>query len=310
MIKKIILVLLSVLMGAVFLLSGYTKIYPIEPFEFTFVDIGIVGWQLTPFVARILIGLEFLIGILLVLNLNLKKIAYKLGIFTLVIFSIYLILLIAFSGNQGNCGCFGETIKMTPLQALIKNAVMLVVFYILNKYHEGWSFKGKWRGIALLVYVVALAYPFILNPVQLDYSESYLNKPEGNYYIPLDTLYNNARINIPPKTLSQGKQILVFASLTCPHCRTAAKKIHIINKKNPEIPFYFILNGDEITMKEFFEDTKTENIPHCMLGGRNFIYLAGTSLPRIYLINNSTVEHEVDYMELNQGEVERWLNLK
>lgn len=309
MLKKILFGILSALMGVVFIFSGYTKVYPIEPFEFTFVDIGVVSWQLTPFVARLLIGLEFLIGTLLILNFNLKKIAYKLGIFTLVIFSIYLILLIVFTGNHGNCGCFGETIQMTPLQALIKNAVMLVVFFILNKYHEGWSFNGKWKVISILIYLIALAYPFILNPVQLDYSEAYLNKPEANHILPLDSLYNNATVNIPPKSLSEGKRILVFVSLTCPHCRIAAKKIHIINEKNPNIPFYFILNGDDFRMKEFFEDTQTENIPHCMLLGRNFIYLAGTSLPRIYLINNGRVEHDINYMELNQMEIEKWLDL-
>src|ERR1700749_2558133 len=102
MIKKILLGLLCVLMGAVFIFSGYTKLYPIEPFEYTFVDIGVINWQLAPFVARILIGLEFLIGIILILNVNLKKLGYKLGISILVIFCIYLILLMFLSGNKGN----------------------------------------------------------------------------------------------------------------------------------------------------------------------------------------------------------------
>jgi len=79
MFKKIILGLLCVLMSAVFIFSGYTKLYPIEPFEYTFVDLGFINWQIAPFIARILIGLEFFIGILLLLNLGLRKIAYRSG---------------------------------------------------------------------------------------------------------------------------------------------------------------------------------------------------------------------------------------
>ena len=76
-------------MGAVFIFSGYTKLNPIEPFEFTFVDLGFINWKIAPFIARLMIGAEFLIGTLLILNLNLRKTTYKLGIGILIFFSIY-----------------------------------------------------------------------------------------------------------------------------------------------------------------------------------------------------------------------------
>ena len=102
MFKKILFGLLCTLMGAVFIFSGYSKLYPIEPFEYTFVDIGLFNWRIAPFVARILISCEFLIGILLVLNLQLRKVAYKFGIALLLVFCVYLILLMTLSGNKGN----------------------------------------------------------------------------------------------------------------------------------------------------------------------------------------------------------------
>ena len=311
MFKKNILGLLCVLMGAVFIFSGYTKLYPIEPFEYTFVDLGFINWQIAPFIARILIGLEFFIGILLLFNISLRKIAYKSGIAVLLIFCVYLILLIFFTGNKGNCGCFGTFIQMTPLQALIKNAIMLIGFFILYKYHDGWNFNKRPAIINSLLFVSAFAMPFILNPVELNYSEAYLNKPEENFKIELDTLYQHATLNVPPKTLSQGKHIIAFMSLKCPHCRIAANKIRIIHERNPSIPFYFVLNGAEKNLKPFFEETHTEDIPHCMLvGGKpinHFIYLAGTEMPAIYLMNNSIVEHTVYYIDLYQEEIEKWL---
>ncbi len=294
-------------MGGIFLYSGYTKLYPIEPFEYTFVDFGFINWQVAPFIARLMIAFEFFIGLLLVLNFNLRKLTYKLGIGVLVFFCIYLVLQIVLSGNKGNCGCFGSAIQMTPLQALIKNFIMLAVFFILYKFHPGWELKNKWKYLVILPFVFSLVMPFILNPVALDYSEAYLNKPENNFKLELDSLYNNATLSIPPKTLSKGKHVIAFMSLTCPHCRIAAKKIRILHERNPEISFYFVLNGDNEKLKPFFEDTKTEAMPHCILNGRNFVYLAGANLPCIYLINNSTVENSVNYIDLDEQELKNWL---
>lgn len=306
MIRKILFTTLCILMGAVFIFSGYTKLYPIEPFEYTFVDIGIINWQLSPFVARLMIGLEFLIGLLLVLNVSLRF-TYKLGISVLIFFCIYLLMLMYFTGNKGNCGCFGSMIVMTPLQALIKNIVMLVIFFVLYKFHQGWKLPYKLRLLIILPFLTAFAFPFILNPVELSYSEAYLNKPDENFDLPLDSLYNNASLNVPPKELSKGKHVITFMSLSCPHCRIAANKMRIMHELNPEIPFYMVLNGDEKKLEKFFEETHTQDIPHCMLLGKNFVYLAGLELPKIYLVNNSVVEFDIDYYTMDQEEIEKWL---
>jgi uncharacterized membrane protein YphA (DoxX/SURF4 family) len=307
MIKKTIYSIICTLIGAVFILSGFTKLFPIEPFEFTFVDLGFINWQVAPIIARFMIGAEFLIGILLVLNVNLKKITYKLAVTMLVFFCIYLLLLILIVGNKGNCGCFGSYIQMTPMQALIKNIVILSLFFILNKNYAGWELNKKYRLLIIIPCAFAILLPFILNPVELNYSEAYLNKPEANYKLELDSLYTKATLHIPSKSLSKGKHIIAFISMTCPHCRIAAKKIRIIHERNPKISFYFVLNGERKSLKPFFDDTHSENIPYCLLNGKNFVYLAGTSVPKIYLVNNGRVEHEVNYFSLDQDEIERWL---
>ena len=96
-------------------------------------------------------------------------------------------------------------------------------------------------------------------------------------------------------------------SLTCPHCRIAAKKLKLIKEKNPAISIYLVLNGDYKKIQPFFEDTEAHNLDYCILNGRNFIYLAGVNMPMIYMVNNSVVENSVDYMRLDQAEVEKWL---
>lgn len=320
MAKKILYIVLTSLIGFVFIVSAFTKggfgnimfprySSPIEPFEFTFVNIGVANWQTAPFIARILIGFEFFIGIILLFNLRFKKIGFKLATATLLIFSVYLILLMIFSGNKGNCGCFGEVFSMSPFWALVKNLGMIAVLYYLYRNHHG--LENKIATIFIVIsLVVSLALPFIWNPVELDYSEAYLNKPEENFKLELDSLYKDATLNVPPRTLSKGKHVIAFMSMSCPHCRIAAKKIRIMHERNPDISFYFVLNGKDEKLKPFFDDTQTESIPHCILNGRNFVYLAGLDMPAIFLVNNSVVEHWVNYIDLDQNEIEKWIGSK
>jgi uncharacterized membrane protein YphA (DoxX/SURF4 family) len=109
-ILKIVFFLLCSFMGLVFIYSGYTKLYPIETFEYTFVDLGIGGWRLAPFIARFMIGLEFFIGLLLITSMYIKRFTIKLTAVSLIIFCIYLIFIMISNGNNGNCGCFGTAI--------------------------------------------------------------------------------------------------------------------------------------------------------------------------------------------------------
>ena len=294
-------------MGFVFLFSGYTKLYPIEPFEYTFIDLGIGGWRLAPFIARFMIGLEFLIGFLLIFGLYTKKFTLKLTIASLIFFSVYLVFMIINSGNNGNCGCFGQVLVMTPLQALIKNAVMLVICLLIYKYYEGFDFGkiGKW--IFGVLFIFSFALPHILNYVDIDYSEAYLTKQEDHFKLELDSVYTSAKIHTPPKTLSTGKHIIAFMSMSCGHCRIAAKKMRLMKQQNPSIPMYLVLNGEYDMLSKFFDDTKARNIDYCVLNGRNFIYLAGLDLPAIYMLNNSIVENYIDYAHLDQTEIEAWL---
>jgi uncharacterized membrane protein YphA (DoxX/SURF4 family) len=298
--------MLCYITGALFIFSGISKIDPIEPFELTFVDIGF-NWKAAPFIARFIIGSELFIGTLLLINLNLRKLTYKLAISTLLLFSIYLIMQIIVNGNKGNCGCFGSYFPMTPLQALIKNIIMIGILIGLSRHHGGWELKKRWKSLIPLSFLVASALPFILNTIELNYSQAYLNKPENNFKLPLDSLQAVGEIKGIPKELSKGKHIIAFLSLSCPHCRIAANKLRIIHQRSPQIPVYFVLNGDKNDLNAFREDTRSENIPYALLEGRNFFFLAGFDLPAIYMTHNSMVENQISYPELNEEEIKKWL---
>ena len=83
---KILAVILSIACGTVFLVSAVTKLFPIEPFEYTFVELGITNWKYSVFVARFFIGFEFACGGLLILNFWLKRFTIPMVAFTLLAF--------------------------------------------------------------------------------------------------------------------------------------------------------------------------------------------------------------------------------
>ena len=192
---KLFLFTVSSILGLVFIYSAYTKLYPIEPFEYTFVDLGIGGWRVAPFIARFMIGLEFFMGFLLIFGIYFKRFTIKLTIASLLFFCVYLIFIMIKEGNNGNCGCFGTAIVMTPLQALIKNIVMLGVCLLINKFYEGFNFgrMGKW--LVGITFITAFALPHILNYVDFNYSAAYLTKKEDTFKLDLDSVYNNAKIH-------------------------------------------------------------------------------------------------------------------
>jgi uncharacterized membrane protein YphA (DoxX/SURF4 family) len=306
---KLTAILLSILLGLVFLYSGYTKLYPvIETFEFSFVEIGIGNWYTAPLEARFMIGLEFFIGVLLISNYKLRSFSLPLAAGVLLFFIVYLLIQIAVSGNEGNCGCFGEHIKMTPLQAIFKNLLMLFLMAIVYFLYVGWQVKPN-ALVLSFVGVSALALPFVINPIDYTYSSNNLQE-KVNYPLEMELLYHpedTVKVEVPGIDLRKGKHVLAFLSLSCPHCRIAAKKFRLIKRNNPALSIYFVLNGDKGKHETFIKDTKADNIPSSFCLGKTFVKLASAQLPRIYYLDNSVVVKKVDYYELRQSDLENWM---
>lgn len=300
---------LSVCLGLVFIYSGYSKLFPaIEPFEFTFVDIGVANWYTAPVFARLLIGLEFFLGVLLILNYNLRKFTLPFTLSLLLFFIIYLSIQLIKNGNEGNCGCFGEQIHMSPAQGILKNVIMIATGILAYILWEGW--KVRYNALLLsLIGASVLSVPFLLNPVDYTYTSNNLDE-KVNYPLELNLLYepeDSTKVEIPKIDLRKGKHVVAFLSLTCGHCRIAAKKFKLIKKNNPGLPIYFVLNGDREKYKEFIEDTKADNIPSSFCLGKSFVQLSSAHLPRIYYLDNTLVVKKVDYYELNQYAIENWI---
>jgi hypothetical protein len=312
-ILKSINLILRILLGAAFLASGYLKLFPIETFEFNFIDIGVANWTTAPFIARALIGFEFLLGFFLLFNIYLQEFTLKATLSLLAFFTAYLCLQILSQGNNGNCGCFGTYLEMTPLQSIYKNIAMIILSYWLFVSNK--QFNILYQKLKLFIFFIALAIgttsfalPFILNPVEF-HIKSQFNKDELNYILPLDKVYSIENNEIPKIDLRKGKHILCLMSLKCEHCKLAAYKMHIMYNRNPQISFYFLLRGNkEKYLSKFFETTRAENIPHSSYNTDDFMNLSGGEVPAIYWLQDGKVVNRSTVYTINEKEILDWIS--
>ncbi len=305
--KEFLSYFISALLGILFLFSAYAKLFPVELFEYTFVDLGILPWSLSPFVARFFIGFEWLLGSMLLLNVTGKNnFILKLTLAFLAILTLYLLVIFALRGNEANCGCFGELWELSTLESLLKNLVLIATVFLLILIHPGSLFKKYLVVINIILIITSLALPFILNPFTPG-GEPSVNKLEKGFPLEISALQKPNHPFPLTKEITKGKWLVGFFSLTCQHCKIAAYKISIIHQKNPKIPMYFILNGEVADFNSFKEYAKMGDIPYSyMTTKEGFLKNSGVSVPALLLVNNGFVEKRVPYLNLSQEELESY----
>lgn len=296
---------LRVLLGLLFIASGLLKLIPIEPFELNFIDLGVANWFTAPIIARGLIGFELLLGVFLIFNLAMNKFTIKATYSILIFFTFYLVYQILTTGNKGNCGCFGTFLQMTPLESIYKNIAMLTVLIIVQFIPAKWILP--WSKIFIPLFILAsFISPYLLNP-----PDSLIKGHRTgaiNYPLGLKRIYSDTSIIKPSIDLTTGKHIVAFMSLTCGHCRMNALKMHTLQFRNPDFPFYILLHGDSaLNKKGFFEFSKAENIPYSYFNNDDFFSFVDGSLPAIFWLQNDTVKFRSLYSDLNEDDIRNWL---
>jgi hypothetical protein len=316
-VARFVLILLSIATGATFLYSAYTKMWPIQPFEYTIVEYLHLPWLMAAIVARGMIGLEAALGGLMVLHLfGNKKQVLKMAAALLIILSLYLIWLWASAGNDVNCGCFGDAIWMSPGASLVKNAVLLLVTFLLLRFHKGLSFKSDgWVTVGL--FVTGIGLPFALYPMSIG-KPDWLKK-EG-YKLEVGPLYKPIKDDtaalkipypdVPPVDVARGKHIIAFVSPSCEHCRIAARKMSLMKRSDTSLPFMMVIGGISSDLTDFWKTTKSQNIPWMRLHRDPFLDYTGGRFPMIIWVNDGMVVAQSTYNTLNQGDIEKWIRGK
>ena len=154
-----------IVVSILFLVSAVSKMFPLWMFEKQLVDLGICGWCDAPYFSRLLIALEVAIGIAILQRHFIKRFVIPVTAFLLVAFCVHLsIEMVKHGAMNGNCGCFGQLIPMTPLEAVIKNVLTLGLLVYIYRTTEEYE-KGQNRFmVPMFIYSVSAFGMFAVFP--------------------------------------------------------------------------------------------------------------------------------------------------
>jgi len=266
--------IVRVLLGVTFLFSAYTKAVAPGFFEITLIDQGIaVTRNFAAQMTRFIIGMEFSIGLLMLLPFYTKRLMV-LSAVLLSVFSVHLVYLV-FIGDNENCGCFGEMISMTPAESLLKNLVLFLVTMFVY-------FKANERKINVL-------FPILGSSILTFFIWFIIPIPDNNDF-PFKKFSNFESIG--RVDLSEKNGLVAIFNLDCEHCQDAAKEISTLKKELNQFPNVFVLFYKEgSTSVEEFEKITETKFPYALIDVNDFFDLIGNSPPRIYQIEKGQVKN-------------------
>ena len=151
---KIFVQLSRILVGALFIFSGFVKLVDPIGSQYKFQEYfseSVLNMEfLIPFAlpfAIVLIVAEILLGVMVLIGYKSKFTVWSLLILTLVF--LFLTWYSAYYNKVLDCGCFGDAIKLTPWDTFSKNVILIAFIFILlikvNAIKINLFLKGKFQ---------------------------------------------------------------------------------------------------------------------------------------------------------------------
>jgi hypothetical protein len=285
---------IRILVAFLFIVSAIAKMYPSPYFAISTFEVKqlyTLGFSETiaPYFSRTLIGIELAMGFLLLQKHFLKRFIIPMTVLLLAVFVGHLTYVTFLSGgNSGNCGCFGELIPMTPIEAIIKNiiaiALLVYLYYLLPKEsvkHNFWILTTVLFAIVLAIYMMAPIQPiasnFTVTPMEdlVKDTLTVLTSPVDSVTsetpiaeIKKDSVKKVVENTKEPKKIKSGnakyfsgidngKKLLAYFVPGCDHCRDAAKELTEMRKKDASLPPLSIIfmNEEADLIPAFFKES-------------------------------------------------------
>lgn len=266
---------IRILVAGIFLFSAYARWLQPAGFELFLLDTDLFEQRRTAgILARVLIGLEFALGLALLQPYYLKYVVAPLIAVFLVLFSGYLGYARFVLDMTENCGCFGELISVSPLGAMIKNVGAL--FMVAGVWSE-LSVNPHRPYVPGALLLCALLFSFGTLPMT----------PAADHSFEQFTQFEGAgRVD-----LSSGEKLVVVAEIDCPPCRETIFKIGEMKRAGMDLPgIYVLMHGteDKKKLEEFWKTSRTR-FPHHIISRADVLRLQRNQLPTIYLLRKGDV---------------------
>ncbi len=335
--KKHLVLAVRILIFGLFILSAVAKMYPLWAFEKQLVDLGITDWCGAHYLARIILGIEIAAGIAILQNHFIKRLVIPATALLLITFCIHLIIqMVQHGAMSGNCGCFGQLIPMTPLEALIKNIATLGLLWYLYrnvKEAENNRIEIPLLILALSVLLVFVLFPFCpcgkekkstqveVNQPQLDSAQLSLataeikkdtskaekfkqdvteEKKEDPGPKPVTSRFASFT-NFSGKSvnLDKGKAIVCMFAPGCDHCMATAKELNQLSAKAGFPPVYILFMDEEANKIPDFFKFAGRTFPYQVLDIPKFWKTMGPGggTPGVYYLWNGNLKKSFEGTE-------------
>lgn len=276
--RNVIIWSLRILLAVVFIFSAYSKLIAPGLIEIILVDQGFASSrEAVAIYVRLLIGLELALGLLLLQPNYLKRIVVPASFYFLLGFTIYLIYTGFFLGEKDNCGCFGEMLKLSPVESIFKNIMLMIPAVVLERLIKE---ERKTVCIPASVLILSIALVFFISPV---------NAAKDFKFSQYTTFEGAGRVD-----LSSGNKLLAVFNTECDHCQAAAKDLAKLKSHRNFPEMYVLFFSEGAVSVDSFKTLTKSNFPYRIIRMREFFSLIGQSPPRIYWLQNGKIKEMWD----------------
>ena len=273
--------IIRLLLGVIFVASAAAKLWSIDRFELYIFSYGFVSLNLSFLVARICIGVELALGVLLLTGW-LRRLTLTLVALILLAFSIFLGFA-ALVGRTDSCQCFGQLADMPPAVSLLKNALLLVLTLLCTRLSASAEGRRWHRWAAAVIAAAALAVPFAVSV-----PDNWMFGATGEIYDEkaLAEVLDEKLDSLEPRN---SNKIIAFVTPGCPYCHMTRQKLDYIAARHhlPTESIIYIEPGD--------------------IGSRLFLETTRGASPLVLLIEEGTVSATFHYRNINERKITRAL---
>jgi len=271
--------ILRLLVAGVFIFSAISKLLSVGIFEITIVEQGIFSTRIqAAYPARFLIAFELFLGMALLLPYFYKRIILPLALATLSAFTLLQLYQMIFGVETQDCGCFGEMIKMSSTESLLKNILLLG----LGVYLYRTPFDEKRNAIIpSMLALGSLAVVLLIAPVRQEYDAHF-----AKY-----TKFEKAgRVD-----LTAGDKLVAVFNADCEHCQETARELAALSATHAGVPEVYVLmfSESDSSISAFAEKTNTD-YPYHVISEDEFFELIGNSPPRIFWLHHGRIQARWD----------------
>jgi|GEM_PF-364836 len=289
------------LLGVVFVISAVSKLFSLGAVELYVVQQNLLPSRaLAAYAMRFLIAVELCLGLACFLRAKIRQFTLPAIFGMLVFFSLFLAYQAFIKKDTESCHCFGELIRMSPLESLFKNLVLIgIVLYLFFATKE-WA-SGRWLVPSVLT-VFSLGVIFIGFPVRQISVQPSSGKPlsEKSRFAEFRAFNGDQTAD-----LTKGTCLVAFVSLDCDHCKALVTSLVDADGQNAVPPTYLICLGETNDVPAFLNDTGA-GFPTLCVKPESFFSFIGERPPRLYLLQQGQIKTFWDDESFDPKHLQTW----